>query len=173
MGLKNDPCRQIKILDIAHKFGINLIPARIGNFDYKCICPSKDHKGGHENTPSCLISSSENSFYCFSCNYGTRPINFYMACADVDFTTARREMLQGLPHAPAYTFELEPDNFFTLMKISETIRKNIQQHSEDLVWIDQLTKRLDVELQKLERTDVIKAQNLLEVLKIKFQQRYS
>jgi hypothetical protein len=64
---KQDITKSIKILDVAGEFGIKMEPASSGNFDYKCTCPSLEHKNGHERTSSCYIDSRNNNFHCFGC----------------------------------------------------------------------------------------------------------
>lgn len=71
---KNDIVSQVKIIDIARELGIELEPVSSNNFDYRCKCPSPNHKGGNERTASLYINSRKNDFYCYGCLPGDQKI---------------------------------------------------------------------------------------------------
>lgn len=42
----------------------------------KTICPFTNHKNGKESTPSFYVYEKDNTFFCFGCRSGKRPIDF-------------------------------------------------------------------------------------------------
>ena len=88
MITKDKILRVVNIKDVASYFGIQLERVSSGSFDYRCRCPSKDHKHGSERTSSCYINSSDNNFYCFGCNAGYNVIDFCIISGNLSFPEA-------------------------------------------------------------------------------------
>ena len=49
---------------------------RLNEINRKTTCPFKSHKGGHESTASFYYYPETNSYCCFGCRQGSRPVDF-------------------------------------------------------------------------------------------------
>lgn len=131
---KNDVLKQVKILDIVKKFGIKIEPAYAGNFDYKCICPSSEHKSGKEKTSSLHINSSNNDFYCFGCNRGSSSIDFYMFCTGKNFSESMKDLREMVKDPGIYSdlVEQKKATFPILLESSEILRTFLKENPDKL-----------------------------------------
>ena len=89
---KDDISDNLSIKTIANDFSIRFESISSGNFDYRCKCPSSEHKRGMERTSSCYINTKDNNFYCFGCGAGTSIVDFYMLCKDCNFSDAMNDL---------------------------------------------------------------------------------
>jgi hypothetical protein len=171
---KDDVTRCISITDIASEFGIPLEEAYSGNFNKKCTCPSKDHKGGSERTGSLYIDTMGNNFYCFGCNTGNNVIDFYMMCADLDFTDALKELKSRIdPSKATGTYRLPvQSNLGEKLQISALLRKTMRQHPEDLKWISQFMEKVDRYIFDIPQSDMEQAKKLHKTIKQQLKKRY-
>lgn len=173
---KEDIVRQVKILDICDEFGIDVEPVSSGNFNWRCTCPSKKHKGGNERTPSLYIDSVNNNYYCYGCQSSYNCLDFYMICADVNFSEALTELRTRVTKGSGKNFTntgADADNLPILLEISKLFRETIYNHPEDLKWINSLMKKTDEYLEDIEKREVQKTKALLRSLRNKIQERHS
>jgi hypothetical protein len=63
----------VSIVSILNHYGLHVL-----DYKSKLICPFKSHKNGHENTASFWYYPDNNSFHCFGCNRGSKPVDFVM-----------------------------------------------------------------------------------------------
>jgi DNA primase len=169
---KEDVVAQIKITDLAKEFSINLEPTTTANFDFKCKCPSKDHKNGQERTGSCFIDSNNNSFHCYGCGQGFNSIDFYILCANSNFTDAFQELKKRVKVGTGITIRNKYNNFNDMLQISTFFRKILLKHPKDFDWIEKLMKRVDEELLKIESDDYNQTKILLQKIKKVAKLRY-
>lgn len=172
---KEDIVRQVSILEIANEFGLDCEPISSGNFSWRCRCPSKNHKDGHENTPSLYIDSVNNNYYCFGCQSNSNSLDFYMICADVDFSEAFSILKERVlkPTGSNAFQSSQQDNLPDLLEISRLFRETIYKYPHDLKWINSLMMKTDKYLEKIDNCDVTKTQSLLRSLKKAIKERYS
>lgn len=171
---KEDIVRQVKIVDIAEEFGLDLEPVSSGNFNWRCRCPSKNHKGGNERTPSIYIDSINNNYYCFGCQSSFNCLDFYMICADVNFSESLSELRTRVTKSSGAKFSnLQQDNLPILLEISKLFRETIYSHPRDLKWINDLMMRTDLYLDNIQKNEVKKTKALLKSLQNKINERYS
>lgn len=170
---KEDIVRQVHITDIAKEFGISLESVSSGNFDLRCKCPSKDHKGGSERTPSLYIDSVNNNYYCYGCQSAFNCLDFYMICADVNFSEALSALRPRVKKIGAKTFNIRKDNLPILIEISKLFRETMQSHPKDLKWINSLMMQTDKYLDRIDKEEIKKTKALLNSLKSKISERYS
>lgn len=170
---KDEIIEQIKIVELAKEFNIYL-ESISGNYDFKCKCPSLEHKGGSERTGSCFINSQKNTFYCYGCNKGYNSIDFYMLCADVNFAKALAELKTRvkLGLKSNHADPVKTNNFSILLKTSHLFRKLLLKHPEDQVWIEKLIEAYDQKVLELESDDESAAKQLLNQVKEKINKRY-
>ncbi len=145
--IKNLVIERIKILDIAKEFSVALEEVYSHNFDYRCKCPSRDHKNGKERTGSCYIDSTENRFKCFGCDASSNCIDFYILCTGSSFLDALLELQKKLDGNYVYQdVQIKKDPFNKLLNISILLRHTMIQHPDDFDWISNLMKKMDHKL---------------------------
>lgn len=169
---KEDITRQVKILDIIDEFGIEIEPISSGNFNWRCRCPSKNHKGGSERTPSLYIDSINNNYYCYGCQSAFNCLDFYMICADVNFSEALSALRPRAKRSSGSSVNVQQDNLPIILDISKLFRETIYSHPQDLKWINSLMKQTDTYLDKIKNDDVKRARSLLYSLRGKIKERY-
>lgn len=142
---RTDIVRQVSILSIAEKFGISLESISAGNFDYRCPCPSEDHKSGKEKTSSLHVNSTDNDFWCFGCHKGTSCIDFYMICSGKTFSEAMQDLKDLVKTPGAYHDVVDQKKivFPVLIRTSEIIREFLINNPEQLPNITNLLKKVD------------------------------
>lgn len=170
---KKDIVRQVKIVDIAKEFGIELESAVYGNFDHRCRCPNKNHKGGAERTASLYIDSVNNNYYCYGCQSSNNCLDFYMICADVSFSEALSILRTRVTEVGSGRDEVALDNFSVMLDISHLFRDTMLKHPKDLKWINSLMKQTDGFLDEISKSEVKKTKALLRKLEIMINERYA
>lgn len=164
---RTDIAKQVKILDLARKFGIAVESASAGNFDYRCRCPSPDHKMGKEKTSSCYINSRDNNYYCYGCNKGVSSIDFYMSCADRTFAEAMQEMKELVKNPGAYQDIVDQKRaaFPILVETSEIIRKFLIENPDQMNNMTTLLKKIDRISFEMAKEDADKIEEMNHKLK--------
>lgn len=164
---RTDIAKQVKILDLAKKFGIAIESASAGNFDYRCRCPSPDHKMGKEKTSSCYINSRDNNYYCYGCNKGVSSIDFYMSCADKTFAEAMQEMKEMVKNPGAYHDIVDQKRvaFPILVETSEIIRTFLIENPEQMKNMTNILKKIDRISFDLAKEDADKIEEMNKKLK--------
>lgn len=172
---KNDIIKQINILEIVEEFNIEIEKVSSGNFNYRCRCPSKNHKSGHERTGSCYIDSIHNNFHCFGCNASFNCIDFYMLCSDSSFSDSIKELGNRLSEdslknsiEPQYEF----NNFRLLLDMSNLLRETMLEHRNDLKWINRLMRKIDQEILLLDPKDEVGFKTLFKKVKVTIKNKY-
>lgn len=171
---KEDVVKWASIIDVAEKNRIGLERVSSGNFDYRCTCPSKEHKGGTERTKSCYINSNDNNFYCFGCNAGYNVIDFYILCTDSCFSDAMFHLRQMVDPSKIGAGAAHPkrSNMPILIEISSFVRRYKAKHITDEAWMVNFSKKLDCYLSKIDRYDINGARRLLLSIKNTLFDRY-
>jgi len=171
---KQDIIKTVSIVKLAEEAGLSMEDCVSGNFDLRCKCPAKDHKGGNERTASLYIDSNNNNFYCYGCGASSNVLDFYMLVNNIEFGEAFRTLRErAIPSGEKTTFIGKASNFVVLMEISEFFRVQMLKNSKDLKWISGIMKKTDKYLEGIESTDVAKTRALLISLKKTFKKRYS
>ncbi len=143
---RNDIIKQVPITGIANSLNISLERVSSGNFQWRCKCPSKEHKHGMEKTSSLYINDNENNFFCYGCNSGSSVIDFYMMCYDIDFQSAfsQLRLMVKEPGKFADQKAKQVDNLPLLMDNSKIIREYLVQDPSRLSTMDSFLKNLDL-----------------------------
>jgi hypothetical protein len=170
---KEDITSGVLISDLLEEFGIDSEEVASGNFNKRCRCPSPNHKNGGERTGSLYIDSVKNNFYCFGCGAGSNSIDFYMLCTGITFGEAVSKLRSRVePKSSRRDYNVEINNFYTLLQISNLFRETMLAHKDDLKWIDQLMKYSDSFILDLDSQDDKKARMLLEKIQKTINDRY-
>ena len=163
---KEDITSGVLILDLTEEFGIDMEEVSSGNFNRRCRCPSPNHKNGGERTGSLYIDTIKNNFYCFGCGAGANSIDFYMLCTGITFGEAVSKLRTRVqPSDSKREFNIEINNFYTLLQISNLFRETMRNHKDDLKWINELMKYSDKFILELDPQDDGKARQLLQKIK--------
>jgi DNA primase len=172
---KEDIVNGINILEFTKEFGIETESVSSGNFNYRCRCPSPDHKGGGERTGSLYIDSRNNNFYCFGCNIGSNCIDFYMLCTELSFGEAVSELKKRVKPGTIKSryYAVETNNFYTLLQVSILFRKTMLAHKNDIRWLNDLMKYSDKFILKLDQKDDAGAKALLKKIQTTIDKRYN
>lgn len=171
---KEDILVGVKITDLAKEFGIDLENVVSGSFDYRCKCPSSNHKNGQERTPSCYINSQANDFMCYGCQASLNCIDFYMLCTGLEFGQAIVELKKRVKYGTGrtHTHKVDENNYTYLLEISILFRNAMLDHPEDLVWINKLMMYADQFILEIDPKNNKKAQYLLSKIQDEINQRY-
>ena len=142
---RNDVARDVKILDLVVKFDIPIESVSAGKFDYRCKCPSPDHKMGKEKTSSCYINSTDNNFYCYGCNKGVSSIDFYMSCSGKTFAEAMQDLKDQVKSHGNYqeVVEKKRATFTLLLDTSELIRSFLIKNPNRMKEMTAFLKKVD------------------------------
>lgn len=142
LATKADVLNQVKIFDLAKDFGIRLESASAGNFDYRCRCVSSSHR---EKTASLYIDSIDNNFHCFGCSAGSSVIDFYMLCADKEFSEAFQDLKEMVKVPGKYQDVVTQKKvvFPLLLDSSKIIREYLTKHPDQLDEMTNLLKKVD------------------------------
>jgi DNA primase len=164
---RTDIAKQVKILELAAQFGIQVESTSAGNFDYRCRCPSVDHKHGKEKTSSCYINSRDNNFFCYGCNQCVSSIDFYMLCASKTFSEAMVEMRSMVKNPGIYQDVIEQKRaaFPILLGTSSIIREYLISNPDQIDNMTGLLKKIDRISFEISKDDPDKIEKMNERLK--------
>lgn len=167
---RNDIVKQVSIVDIASMFSIGLERVSAGNFQWKCKCPSSEHKHGMEKTSSLYINEKDNNFFCYGCNAGTSVIDFYMMCSNLDFSNSFNELKKLVKQPGKYksNSQSQRDNLPFLLENSELIRKYLTEDPSRIHSMDSFLRNLDDQIFDLHKDEVVFVQGLNKKLEHKF-----
>ena len=165
----------VLILDVASDFSISLEPVSSGNFNYRCKCPSPEHKHGFERTSSCYIDGINNNFYCFGCNANNNVIDFYMLCTGDSFLNSLSELSKRVSCdvSSKYPEKIRTNNFSVLINTSILMRDAMANNPDDFDWLDKVSERLDEHILNIGFEDKRAASLLCSNLKKALNKRYS
>ena len=106
----------------------------INEYTHKTTCPFKTHKGGRERTPSFWYYPETNTYCCFGCRNGSRPVNFVAAMQGITRSEAAYWILEHFGSeldesfifdGPDHTEQLE-----IMMDFANTVRNFRQSHDD-------------------------------------------
>ena len=171
---KEQILNSVNIARIADKFSVGLEQVNTGNFTHRCKCPSAEHKGGSERTGSLYIDEVNNNFYCFGCGASNNVIDFYMLCAEKDFSESILDLSGYVDADKVKNIKVikKVNNFQYLIMISNEFRNLQKFHSEDMEWIEKFIKHTDQRLCSIDRHDVGMAKKILNKIKLIISRRY-
>ena len=165
----------VNIKDVASYFGIELERVSSGSFDYRCRCPSKDHKHGSERTSSCYINSSDNNFYCFGCNAGYNVIDFCIISGSLTFSESMAVLRSIAPDCQDDgsddARQRGQSNFPILIDLYSLMRRYSKYFLRD-EWMVSFSKKVDSYVDNIDTYDIIKTKKLYYSVKDKLVNRY-
>ena len=147
---------KMRLLDLIKEYKFNPITYDSG-ITYKLKCPF--HKGGRERTPSFVLYSQSNTFYCFGCGRSGTVIDFVSIMDGVPVSIAMEKLAKkiGLINKDGQWDNLLLDSLGTfdvfdpqktidpfLFKISFILRDHIQQFidtenfEKELRWVEKV-----------------------------------
>lgn len=66
---------------------------RLDDTNRKMACPFKSHKGGRENTPSFYFYPETNTYCCFGCRQGSKPVDFVSNIENISKFLAAKKII--------------------------------------------------------------------------------
>jgi predicted translin family RNA/ssDNA-binding protein len=96
-----------------------------------------------------------------------------MMCEGITFGEAVSKLRTRVsPGSSGRSMDIETNNFYTLLQISNLFRETILNHKEDLKWINDLMKYSDTFIMDIDQHDDAKARMLLKKIEQKIKSRY-
>jgi DNA primase len=171
---KADIIRNVYIIDIAEENGLSIEECSAGNFDYRCRCPSPEHKDGNERTSSLYIDSVNNNFYCFGCTASSSVIDFYIMCTGKQFSETLSDLESRVPtdKITGEAIKKRDDTLPKLLELSNSFRESIQEHTDDMAWVEKLMKKVDDNLERIDEYDIKAVSALVNKVKEILNKRY-
>jgi DNA primase len=153
---RNDIVKQVSIETVAAEFQIELESISAGNFDWRCKCPSEEHKHGMEKTSSLYINIKKNDFFCYGCNAGSSVIDFYMLCTKKDFASSFRDLKEFVKHPGKYKDSAikKADNLQVLLHNSKIIREHLLSNNDGIHGMNEFLIKLDQNLFEVHKDEV-------------------
>jgi len=112
-----------------------LYGVRVNEYARTTTCPFKHHKGGRESTPSFWYYPDTNSFWCYGCKTGARPVDFVAHMDGCKRGTAADKILElfgdEVDEDRILTKEDSKEHLEIMMSLSESIREFRQKHTDD------------------------------------------
>lgn len=145
-GLKEtfNKANSAELIEIISKY-ISLSPGQ-----FKIVCPFTDHKGGRESTPSFNIYPETNTFWCFGCKAGRKPVDFVSKIEGISKYQAALKIIES----SEYDFVIDYDDSHNgklkeLMEFSEYLNIKSQIYGVDYMEkyskiFDDLNKKYDL-----------------------------
>lgn len=129
-----------------------------GKFTHKCTCPSTDHKGGRESTPSFFVSAETGQFYCFGCAIFGNSFDLIALLGGDDVSAVRKAYDSGpieLPTGPSPTQVADKAHRAIVLTARNWMRSKIGSKTwdEDFRWIQNFYKKLDKVLKSTSEDD--------------------
>ncbi len=162
----------ISIFDILKYYKVNFVSG-----SNKIICPFFSHRGGREKTPSFNFYTDTNSFWCFGCSSGSKPVDFVSKMDGCPKSVAASKILEIFSENLHEEFLIVSNNFheklLSMMKFSNDIRKfkQLHQSEEDFKFVEKICQVYDSLNEKYELNDksiTVSVDKLLELLNNKY-----
>lgn len=108
----------------------------------KCICPFPAHQ---DDSPSFIFYPETNSFFCFGCKTGTRPVNFVANMDDVSKVKAAFKILDLFDsetdfNNPGSKLTNHPEKLEILIGFSDMIRETINSQPDNQGLLEHVEK---------------------------------
>jgi hypothetical protein len=120
---------------------------RLDEYNRKICCPFKSHKNGRETTPSFVYYHETNSYCCFGCRIGSRPVDFVAEMDSINRISAAHKIVDQFSAEIDEDLVLEGDNVSERLQILVNFstrvldfrRDNITDHAfqfiEYICWV--------------------------------------
>jgi len=165
---------QVLILDICSENNIATERVSSGNFTHRCKCPSPDHKSGGERTPSLMIDSDKNNFYCFGCNANNSVINFYnLIHPDLEFSDCVDILKKRVDTSRKYPRKINQNNFQLQVEMSSLIRYYNRKYPEEKEYMLKIQKKLDENMLKVDYNDIVTTTKIISALREALRSKFS
>lgn len=180
---------KMRLVDLIKEYKLNPVTHDSG-VTYKLRCPF--HKGGRERTPSFVLYSQSNTFYCFGCGKSGTVIDFVSIMDGVPVSIAMEKLAKkiGIIDKDGQWDELLLDSLGTfdtfdpqktidpfLFKISFALRDYIQQFidtedfEKELRWAERVGAKVDEFVSQMNHEDWEDAEELYSKVKLSLNRR--
>lgn len=160
---KESILESVSIVDFLNFEGISVDEVGASEFDFRCKCPSIQHKNGYERTPSCYISSAQKHYWCFGCSISGNVIDMCIHMKGFDFSDAMRYLCENFEiHTVCVEKKRKPNNFKILLEISEIFHMWMLQNTDNLKMCSDFMQKADKYILALKSDDIENAELLKE-----------
>jgi len=134
----------VALKKIFKSYGVHL-----DEINKKTICPFKSHKGGRENTASFYFYPETNTYCCFGCRQGARPVDFVSYIEGISRSRAAEKIIKNFQKDVCENYSINFDNFndriSILMDYSNAVRDFRLNNNEidDFNFIEKLSSEFD------------------------------
>jgi hypothetical protein len=90
---------------------------RLDENNRKTTCPFKSHKGGRESTASFYYYPDTNTYFCYGCRQGSKPVDFVHYMDKCTKVKAAQKILQNFSSEVEDDFFIDRQNFSERMEI--------------------------------------------------------
>ncbi len=137
----------VSLSDIALHYGVSF------HSDMIC-CPLPSHKGGKESSASFKFYPDNNSFYCFGCKAGSKPVHFVSLMEEIEIDEAAQRILSLKECAIVGHSALEQEFTEIHIEFSHFVREKIRagmQMDDLLMSFDDITSTMKLKQNQLEK----------------------
>jgi hypothetical protein len=107
-----DQANTVSIKKIFNMYGV-----RLDENNRKTTCPFKSHKGGRESTASFYFYPDTNTYYCYGCRQGSKPVDFVVNMDKCNRTRAAYKILEKFSSDIDEDVILKKEDFSEKMEI--------------------------------------------------------
>ena len=108
---------------------------QLDEINRKTTCPFKSHKGGREHTASFYYYSETNTYCCFGCRQGSKPVDFVANMERCDKIKASQKILErfhaNIDEEILYNKEDFQEKLQIMMQYSDSVRNFRKQFIDD------------------------------------------
>ena len=122
---------------------------RLDEHNRKTTCPFKSHKGGRESTASFYYYPNTNTYFCYGCRQGSKPVDFVLHMDKCTKVKAAQKILQHFYLESEDDFIIDSKNFSERMDImmeysnaARNFRFNFSDE-ESFEFIENISKMFD------------------------------
>lgn len=131
-GYKNiiEQANSVSIKRIFSMYGL-----RLDENSRKTTCPFKSHKGGRESTASFYFYANTNTYFCYGCRQGSKPVDFVLNMERCTKIKAAQKILENFHSDCDENIILDIEDFSErmeiMMKYSNAIRNFHLNYSDE------------------------------------------
>ena len=180
MALRKKVLPLIDMEKLVSRYAQNVETTASSIFTHKCTCPSKDHKGGQERTPSFYFSEESRTYKCFGCGLWGDAFDFISLVrslpADVivdQYITNNKIDVSALAGEVQQRFDISELNYDMSTKLREHLKAQLdaESYNKERVWVDRTFRRIDERFLKLTNEDYEKARQFYMQILMELERR--
>lgn len=139
-----EKANSVSIKQVFMMYGI-----RLDENNRKTTCPFKSHKGGRETTASFYFYPDTNTYFCYGCRQGSKPVDFVLNMDKSTKLKAAQKILENFNIESSDEFIINNDDFHDRLSIIIEYSNEVRNfrlnftNEPDLIFIENNCKILD------------------------------